>query len=64
MRSGPSLCLIHRSAWKEEFSEVELPIYGVLRSSLPASNAQVTANIRQMGDVLAVARGLERHRYM
>src|SRR5215203_758301 len=25
-----------------EFSEVELPLYGVLRSSLPASNAQAT----------------------
>jgi hypothetical protein len=26
---------IHRSAWKVEFSEVELPLYGILRRSLP-----------------------------
>ena len=28
---------IHRSAWKSQFSEVELPLYGVLRSSCPRS---------------------------
>jgi hypothetical protein len=33
-----------------KFSEVELPIYGVLGSSLPASNAKATAKITHLGD--------------
>jgi hypothetical protein len=35
------------------FSEVELPLYGVLRSSLPASNALVTAKMADLSDTPA-----------
>jgi hypothetical protein len=40
--------------WRGCFGEgyfCELPLYGVLRSSLPASNAQATAKIAHLGDV-------------
>src|SRR5215212_1488276 len=46
------------------FSEVELPLYGVLRSSLHASNAQATAKIVTLGDVPPVARLVRCPRYL
>jgi hypothetical protein len=39
-----------------KFSAAELPLYGVLRSSLPASNAQATAKIAHLSDAPAPIR--------
>jgi hypothetical protein len=36
-----------------DFSEVGFPLYGVLRSSLPASNAQATPKIAHLSDTPA-----------
>src|SRR5215217_946858 len=54
--SGPSSCPIHRSAWKGNSANFafwgfcELRLYGVLRSSLAASNAQATPKIAHLSD--------------
>jgi hypothetical protein len=46
---------------REEFSEVGLPLYGVLRSSLPASNAQATPKIVYLSDTPASIREYATH---
>ena len=46
------------------FSEVGLPIYGVLRSSLPARNGQVTPKITHMSDTPAPLTGVCCVRYV
>jgi hypothetical protein len=48
----PSLRTFH-TASEGKFYEVELPLYGVLRSSPHARNAQATAKIVTLGDTLA-----------
>src|SRR5215208_6133199 len=46
----PSIILRYSPDYREgEFCEVDLPIYGVLRSSLPASHAQATPKLSILG---------------
>jgi hypothetical protein len=47
-RTGAKPYLVNFAFWA--FSEVGLPIYGVLRSSLLASNAQATTKIAHLSD--------------